>query len=234
MGLSGAVSGPQLEAVLLGYHALTGAPLLGTAGSSGRAGDVPTGARPVARHGDPDQFLTLAEAAFLTGVHPSYLRRLAEQQPQTFFPTPVIGDQIDPRVARRLFEVLAGVPVTPPEKAFLLARKDPSSGEWRVRRAEVERFIADRVVPETVMGYDLVCSAPKSVSLLWAVGDETLRADIAEAFDAAVNATIPYLEQHGCYAMVDGALLITQSGGYLTRLAHQATIPLAGSKPEML
>ena len=55
--------------------------------------------------------------------------------------------------------------------------------------------MADRVVPETVMGFDLVCSAPKSVSLLWAVGDDRIRSDIAEAFDAAVDATFSYLEQ---------------------------------------
>jgi conjugative relaxase-like TrwC/TraI family protein len=54
------------------------------------------------------------------------------------------------------------------------------------------------------MGFDLVCSTPKSVSLLWAVGDDALRADIAAAFDVAVEATLAYLEQHGCYGVVDG------------------------------
>ena len=64
--------------------------------------------------------------------------------------------------------------------------------------------MADRLMPETVIGFDLVCSAPKSVSLLWTVGDEAIRSDIAEAFDAAVNATLRYLEQHACYGMVEG------------------------------
>ena len=109
-----------------------------------------------------------------------------------------------PRLARRLIEALSGRPLTPPSEAYLLADKDPDSRDWRVTRGEVERFIADRVAPETVMGYDLVCSAPKSVSLLWAVGDDQIRADIAEAFDAAVDATLGYLEQHGCFGMVDG------------------------------
>jgi TrwC relaxase len=166
MGLAGAVSAPELETVLLGCHAQSSERLLGATGSSGRADGVPLGARPVACHGDPDELLTLAEAAFLAAVRPGYLRRLAEQQPQMVFPTQVSGDQIDPRLARRLFEVMAGAPVTAPATALLLAHKDPASGEWRVRRGEVERFIADRVVPETVMGFDMVCSAPKSVSLL--------------------------------------------------------------------
>ncbi|MDQ6615688.1 MAG: relaxase domain-containing protein [Actinomycetota bacterium] len=204
MGLVRAVSGPELEAVLLGCHAQTGERLVGASGSSGRSDGVPVGARPVAGHGDPGELLTLAEAAFLAGVRPGYLRRLAEQQPQTSFPTPVSGDQIDPRLVRRLFEVMAGVPITAPATALLLAHKDPASGEWRVRRGEVDRFIADRVAPETVMGFDMVCSAPKSVSLLWAVGGDAIRSDIAEAMDTALDATVAYLEQHGCFAMVDG------------------------------
>jgi hypothetical protein len=204
MGLTGRVPAPELEAVLTGRHAETGQVLLGASGASGRAGAAASGTRPVARHGDPEELLSLPEAAFLIGVDPSHLRRLAENQPQTFFATPTSGDQIDGRVARRLIEWMCGRPLSSPSEAYLLADKDPASGRWRVTRREVERFIADRVVPETVMGFDLVCSTPKSVSLLWAVGDDAIRADIAEAFDAAVNATLAYLEHHACHGMVEG------------------------------
>ncbi|OHV43714.1 hypothetical protein BCD48_27470 [Pseudofrankia sp. BMG5.36] len=58
--------------------------------------------------------------------------------------------------------------------------------------------------PATVLGYDVVCAAPKSVSLLWAFGDEALRADVAAALDAAVDATIGYLERHAAFGMVGG------------------------------
>jgi conjugative relaxase-like TrwC/TraI family protein len=204
MGLAGPVSAPELEAVLMGRHADTGEALLGASGSSGRAEAVADGARVVARRGDPNELLTIPEAAFLIGVTPTYLRQLAENQPQTFFATPTAGDQIDERLARRLIEWMCQRPLSSPSEAYLLADKDTASGHWQVSRREVERFIADRVVPETVMGFDMVCSAPKSVSLLWAVGDDAMRADIAEAFDAAVNATVGYLEQHACYGMVDG------------------------------
>jgi conjugative relaxase-like TrwC/TraI family protein len=111
-------------------------------------------------------------------------------------------------VLRRLVAALTGRPVTTAvpgaDNDFLLADKDPATGEWRVRRAELERYVTERRVPETVMGYDLVCAAPKSVSLLWAVGGTRVRADIAEALDAAVDATIAYLEDHACFGMVDG------------------------------
>lgn len=70
-----------------------------------------------------------------------------------------------------------------------MAAKVPLIGRWRVT-ARSERFIAERVVPETVMGFDLVCSAPKSVSLPAAVGDQRRRGDIAEALDAAVDAAV--------------------------------------------
>jgi hypothetical protein len=75
-------------------------------------------------------------------------------------------DRVDARLARRLIEALSGRPLTPPSEAYLLADKDPDNGDWRVTRGEVERFIADRATPETVMGDDPVCSTPKSVSLL--------------------------------------------------------------------
>jgi conjugative relaxase-like TrwC/TraI family protein len=55
-----------------------------------------------------------------------------------------------------------------------------------------------------VIGYDLVCAAPKSVSLLWAFGDDALRADIAAAMDAGVDAAIGYLERHAAVGTLGG------------------------------
>jgi conjugative relaxase-like TrwC/TraI family protein len=204
MGLAGRVVAGELEAALLGRHARTNEVLLAASGASGRTAAMAAGARAVSRRGDPDELLSLPEAAFLVRVDPSYLRRLAEHQPQTVFATPRGGDQVDERLARRLVEWMCGCGLTAPSEAYLLASLDPAGGQWRVSRREVERFMADRLMPETVMGFDLVCSAPKSVSLLWAIGHDAVRSDIAEAFDAAVNATIGYLEQHACFGMVEG------------------------------
>lgn len=229
LGLDGAVDGDQLVQALLGQHPVTGAVLLGARGSSGRASDVPQGSRPVARHGPPDELLTIPEAAFLAGVQPQYLRRLAEHQPRTRFRRPTPSDEVDPRVGRRLVEALTGramdVPWRGADKDYLLAEKDPQSREWRVRRCEVERYLAERVMPETVMGFDMVCALPKSISLLWAVGDDALRADIATAFDAAVDATISYLEAHACYGMVDGR---NQRGEGLAAVSYVHDVSRAG------
>jgi len=87
----------------------------------------------------------------------------------------------------------------------LAAFRDPGTGRWLVRREEVLRFAADRLPPTVVIGYDLVCSAPKSVSLLWAFADAGLRADIAAAFDAAVDAAVGYLDRHAAVGTVGGA-----------------------------
>lgn len=45
-------------------------------------------------------------------------------------------------------------------------------------------------------GWDLAFSAPKSVSTVWAVADESTRAEIQAAQDKAVKASLAFLEQH--------------------------------------
>lgn len=49
-----------------------------------------------------------------------------------------------------------------------------------------------------VPGYDLTLSAPKSVSLLWALGDDHVAATVREAHDEAVDAALAYIEAHAC------------------------------------
>lgn len=49
-------------------------------------------------------------------------------------------------------------------------------------------------------GWDLPCSAPKSVSAAWAVGDENMRNSIEDAQRAAVRRTLAYLEQNAITA----------------------------------
>jgi conjugative relaxase-like TrwC/TraI family protein len=175
VGLRGVVSGRQLHRLLTGRHALTGRPLLPATGSAGRAGC----GRPDVQ---PADVVTLAEAAEIAGVSARYLRRLARRQ----------------AVPRREPGEGSG------RRDRLVALKDPDSGRWLVRREELERFIAEREPPTVVLGYDLTCSAPKSVSLLWAFGDEQLRGDIAAALSAGVEAAIGYLERYGTVGTVGG------------------------------
>ena len=46
-------------------------------------------------------------------------------------------------------------------------------------------------------GFDATFSAPKSASVLWALGDDSTRAEVIAAHEAAVDATLRWLEKHG-------------------------------------
>jgi len=58
-------------------------------------------------------------------------------------------------------------------------------------------------VPDTVdrvTGWDLTFSAPKSVSVLWAVGGGEVGMEVRDAHDAAVAAALRYLEEHAAFS----------------------------------
>ncbi|HEU6444584.1 MAG TPA: MobF family relaxase [Gaiellaceae bacterium] len=83
--------------------------------------------------------------------------------------------------------------------------------EERLRRHVKQRIITvERIDPETgerrteqkklnpVAGFDLVFSAPKSVSLLYALGGEEAQLAVARAHAAAWRAALGYLEDEAC------------------------------------
>jgi conjugative relaxase-like TrwC/TraI family protein len=67
--------------------------------------------------------------------------------------------------------------------------------EGRDRRTGARLASEARTVP----GFDLTFSAPKSVSLLFALGEEELVVQVFAAHDAAVDAALAYLERHALY-----------------------------------
>ena len=44
-------------------------------------------------------------------------------------------------------------------------------------------------------GFDLTFRPPKSVSILWAVGERDVRNEVVEAHDAAVRGALSYVEE---------------------------------------
>ena len=78
----------------------------------------------------------------------------------------------------------------PPEGANDHGRADRPGN----RRAAASRRRSSR----PVAGFDLVFSAPKSVSLLHALGDEETRRAVNEAHAAAWQAALAYLEDEAC------------------------------------
>ena len=63
---------------------------------------------------------------------------------------------------------------------------DPRSGQ----------LLGTKHTERTVRGFDVTCSAPKSVSLLYAFGDADVRGHALAAHDAAVDAVVSWIEDH--------------------------------------
>lgn len=76
----------------------------------------------------------------------------------------------------------------PKQRTITIERIDPETGD---RRAEQKKL-------NPVAGYDLVFSAPKSVSLLYALGSEEVQRAVAHAHAAAWHAALSYLEDEAC------------------------------------
>ncbi|MEX2504150.1 MAG: MobF family relaxase, partial [Egicoccus sp.] len=77
--------------------------------------------------------------------------------------------------------------VTPETLRTVLAGADPADGRPLVGHAR------------TVPGFDLTFRAPKSVSLLWALADPHVARQVRDAHDAAVVASLDYLERNAAY-----------------------------------
>lgn len=199
VGLRGPVSSEHLQQLLTGRHAVTGSPLLTGTGSAGRVNrgtvNLPAGQR----------WFTLIEAARTIGVDVSYLRRLARRSSGV--------EAGGPQRQRGAEPPDDAAPETSREErnddshrektaARLAAERDPDSGQWRITRDELLRFIEQREPPTVVMGFDVVCAVPKSLSVLWVFGDDELRGDIKKSMNAAVDAVFAYLERYAAQGMV--------------------------------
>jgi conjugative relaxase-like TrwC/TraI family protein len=168
LGLDGQVAPAHLERILSGEHPGTGATLrrLGTPVREHEDNHTAT------RSGD---VLTLTEAAQIAGMSSRTLRQFAA------------------RVERSASQAGDSAQASQREKSYLNASRN-DDGKWQVTRAELERFMAARRPTKAVIGYDVTFSAPKSVSILWAVADAKTQREIADAVESAVDAGLRYLE----------------------------------------
>nr|MDP9454145.1 relaxase domain-containing protein [Actinomycetota bacterium] len=84
--------------------------------------------------------------------------------------------------------------VSPEQLTRLFQAVHPDTGE-ALGAAYKVRADADRVT-----GWDLTFSAPKSLSVLWALGGGEIGMAAKEAHDAAVAAGLEYLEEHAAFS----------------------------------
>ncbi|MGD9751448.1 MAG: MobF family relaxase [Acidimicrobiia bacterium] len=98
------------------------------------------------------------------------------------------------------------------EFVAVLAGIDPSSG------VELGRAFGEG----SVRGYDVTFSAPKSVSLLAALGDPTVQAAVHAAHDAAVGAVLGYVQRHALTRYrVDGEVVSVDAEGIVVGVFRQ-------------
>ena len=178
------VASEQFRRVLLGQDPHSGEQLVSAQGSAGRANGRDRDPNHVAvqSSGDPDEMMTPRQVAKLAEVDQSHIRRL-------------IRRTVEVRAAQAAAEVAGEIAPELPAQ-YLDAEKD-ETGRWQMSRAEVERFTGGRKPAQVVLGYDITWSVPKSVSALYAQGDERIQEQIDEAVEESVAAGMTYLETEG-------------------------------------
>jgi conjugative relaxase-like TrwC/TraI family protein len=75
----------------------------------------------------------------------------------------------------------------------VLEGRDPRTGT-PLGRALADRLLANGTIVKAVAGFDATFSAPKSLSVLWALTRDTR---LLEAHDVAVNAALAHIERYG-------------------------------------
>jgi conjugative relaxase-like TrwC/TraI family protein len=101
----------------------------------------------------------------------------------------------------------------------IFAGKDPRSGAQLLQRPARRRWVdaaGRNRKADPVLGYDLRFAAPKSVSLLWAVGDREASDAVLRAHDRGVAEALRYLEDVACWVQRDkGGKTIERGTGFV-------------------
>jgi Ti-type conjugative transfer relaxase TraA len=91
--------------------------------------------------------------------------------------------------------------VTDEQLRTVLSGADPATGD------------SVRSTTASLPGLDLTLSAPKSVSLVWGLGDHDTARNVVECHERAVDAAITFLERHACQVRRGHAGAETAAGG---------------------
>ncbi len=98
--------------------------------------------------------------------------------------------------------------VAPEQLTAMLTGHNPADGEPLGLRA-----VGDR---GPVPGFDLTFSAPKSVSLLWALGGPEVAAEVSQAHARSVEAALTYMQREACWTRRGaGGSQFVKGNGYL-------------------
>ncbi|MFN3256975.1 MAG: MobF family relaxase [Ilumatobacter sp.] len=76
----------------------------------------------------------------------------------------------------------------------------------------------------SVRGFDVTCSAPKSVSVLFALGDDEVRQRVLQSHDRAVEALVDWIERHAhTRYRIGGEVAVVDASGIVAALFRQHT-----------
>ena len=103
----------------------------------------------------------------------------------------------------------------------LLSGRDPTTGT-PLGRELLDRYTADGRVVRAVSGFDATFSAPKSLSVWWALTGDTR---LLDAHDVAVTAALAHLERFGSTTRIrsNGGRLHPDTGGLTMATFRQTT-----------
>jgi len=151
-----------------------------------RARDAGADPNEIRALGDPDDHLTIPEAARLAGVTNRYLRGLARYHHEHH-------DEIERSIATGRH----------PRRAFLVACRG-TKGRWLVTREHLAEFLERRRPPAVRVGYDLTLTTEKSLGVLALLGDTATRDAVLGSIQVGNDWALGWLEDHAAVGRVDG------------------------------
>jgi conjugative relaxase-like TrwC/TraI family protein len=87
-----------------------------------------------------------------------------------------------------------------------------------------DRHLGRTYGDDSVRGFDVTCSAPKSVSVLFALGDDEIRRRVLGSHDRAVEALVGWIERHAhTRYRIGGEVAVVDADGIMAALFRQHT-----------
>jgi conjugative relaxase-like TrwC/TraI family protein len=144
----------------------------------------------VAAGGPPDEQLSVAEAARLSGVTARYIRSVCRTWEDN-------RSQIEGELASD----------RTPSRAYLVAHRG-TRNRWIVTRGELAAFLERRNAPAVRVGFDLTLTTEKSLGVLALLGDDHIRTSVLGAIQAGNDVGLAHLEYHATGARAKGKAVL--------------------------
>jgi conjugative relaxase-like TrwC/TraI family protein len=140
----------------------------------------------VSAGGQPDDQLSVTEAARLAGVTARYIRYVCRAWEN--HRSQIESDLASGKQTRR---------------AYLVAHRG-TRNQWIVTREELAAFLERRNAPAVRVGFDLTLTTEKSLGVLALLGDTATRRTVLDAIQVGNDAGLAYLEYHATGARERG------------------------------